>query len=96
MPIPGPKKNEKQSDFVSRCISSLSDKGEFTQEQRVAICNTRWQKAKAEEFAAELMGKCKDCKEYMSECKCEEEPDEHEDMDEDTEEENEDKSESNV
>lgn len=43
MPIPKPKKNEKKADFISRCISTLTDKNEFnSQDQRAAICYSQW------------------------------------------------------
>lgn len=46
MPLPNPKKNEKKSEFVSRCVSDLSDKKEFQdQKERVAVCYSQWEKA---------------------------------------------------
>lgn len=36
MPIPKPKANEKQSDFMMRCVSEISK--EYNKEQAVAIC----------------------------------------------------------
>ena len=36
MPIPTPKKNESESEFVSRCIAEIYD--EYGQEQGSAIC----------------------------------------------------------
>lgn len=39
MPIPTPKNNEKRGDFVSRCVSDLSEKEEFKDnKQRVSVC----------------------------------------------------------
>ena len=47
MPLPSPRKKEKQTDFVSRCVSFLSDKKEGQDiNQRVAICNSQWRKSK--------------------------------------------------
>ncbi len=41
MPIPKPRKNEKQKDFIARCHSELKD--EYTdQKQRHAICMNAW------------------------------------------------------
>ena len=36
MPIPKPKPNEKQSDFMTRCVANISK--EYKKEQAVAIC----------------------------------------------------------
>lgn len=42
MPLPNRRKDESRKDFVSRCVSVLTDKGEGKNAaQRVAICNTR-------------------------------------------------------
>ena len=49
MPIPKPRTGEKQGEFVSRCIGTLADLGEFEQEQRVAICHQQWRDRKKEE-----------------------------------------------
>ena len=39
MPIPKPNKKEKNSDFMSRCISDLESKKEFkNNKQRAAVC----------------------------------------------------------
>ena len=39
MPIPTPNDKEKRSDFMSRCVADLSEKGEFgDNKQRVAVC----------------------------------------------------------
>jgi hypothetical protein len=49
MPLPDPQKNEKKSEFVSRCVGDLSDKKEFEdQKQRVAVCYSQWEKASKE------------------------------------------------
>lgn len=46
MPIPKPKKDEKKSDFVSRCMSSETMKNEFPdQKQRVAVCISTFAKS---------------------------------------------------
>jgi len=45
MPIPQPNKNEKQNDYISRCISSIS--GEFeNNKQAAAVCFTTWRRSK--------------------------------------------------
>ncbi len=36
MPIPKPKQNEKQKEFVMRCVADLSN--EYDQDQALAIC----------------------------------------------------------
>tara|TARA_Y100000114_G_scaffold157285_1_gene188884 strand:+ start:6085 stop:6243 length:159 start_codon:yes stop_codon:yes gene_type:complete len=39
MPIPSPNPKEKNSDFMNRCMSYLSDKKEFKDsKQRAAVC----------------------------------------------------------
>ena len=48
MPLPIPRNKEKKSEFVSRCISDLTDSGEFkTQDQRIAVCYKQFDQAKA-------------------------------------------------
>jgi HK97 family phage prohead protease len=50
MPIPKPKKEEKKNEFVSRCVSKLSQDEEFeTNEQRIAVCNRQWKQSKTKE-----------------------------------------------
>lgn len=43
MPIPSPRKGEKQDDFISRCHSALAD-DHPDQDERNAICFTSWRK----------------------------------------------------
>ena len=39
MPIPKPQPNEKQEDFMSRCMSDYTMRAEFPDEvQRLAVC----------------------------------------------------------
>ena len=40
MPIPEPRGDESRNDFMSRCISAISD--EYPQDQAIAICATNW------------------------------------------------------
>ena len=40
MPIPTPKPNEKQSDFMTRCVASISK--EYKKDQAIAICYQKW------------------------------------------------------
>jgi len=55
MPLPKPKDKEKKNDFVSRCITDLTDKKEFkTQDQRIAVCYSQYKDAKA--VAEEVIG----------------------------------------
>lgn len=42
MPIPKPKANETENEFVSRCISEIFD--EYGQEQSAAICYNTYRK----------------------------------------------------
>ena len=41
--MPAPRKNEKQKDFVSRCMSDKEARKSFPdQKQRVAFCNSQF------------------------------------------------------
>lgn len=47
MPLPKPKKNEKQNDFISRCMSNDVMKKEFpNNKQRVAVCYSNFSRTK--------------------------------------------------
>jgi len=47
MPLPSPHGKQSKNSFISDCIKSLSDKGEFeTPEQRAAVCYRQWSDAK--------------------------------------------------
>lgn len=47
MPLPTPNKKESKNDFVSRCVSALSDKDEFgDNKQRIAVCYAQYDKSK--------------------------------------------------
>lgn len=49
MPLPRPNKNEKEDDFISRCMSSETIKKDFeTQDQRLAVCYNQWKRSKKE------------------------------------------------
>jgi hypothetical protein len=53
MPLVTPKKNEKQGDFISRCAGNETMNKDFPNtKQRVAVCYSQWQKAKASAFAS--------------------------------------------
>ena len=48
MPLPSPRNKEKKSDFVSRCISDLTEKKEFEDnKQRSAVCYNIFKEAKS-------------------------------------------------
>lgn len=70
MPLPNPKKNEKQGDFISRCAGNETMNKDFPEtKQRVAVCYSQWKKAKASAFASVGSGEnevlinfeCPDC-----------------------------------
>jgi len=42
MPIPKPGASETQSEFISRCISFVTDEGKYPQNQVAAICYSQW------------------------------------------------------
>ena len=44
MPIPKPNKNEKQKDFMIRCIPQLM--GEYKKDQAIAICYQKFKDKK--------------------------------------------------
>lgn len=46
MPLPKPLPNEKKEDFIGRCIPAVSNLGEYSQEQTVAICYSQWNNRK--------------------------------------------------
>lgn len=44
MPLPKPKKNESEKDFIGRCVSILANEGDRwpNNDQRVAVCYSQW------------------------------------------------------
>lgn len=47
MPLPSPNSSEDKDSFISRCVSELHDKNEFSsQDQRLAVCYSRWEDKK--------------------------------------------------
>jgi len=56
MPIPNPKKNEKQNDYMGRCMDFLSkeDRTKRPQKQKVAICLNTYQNPKSKSKANEI------------------------------------------
>ena len=68
MPLPNPKKNEKQGDFISRCAGNETMNKDFPEtKQRVAVCYSQWKKAKASAMASigegenEVLIDCPEC-----------------------------------
>lgn len=54
MPIPKPKKNEKEDDFIERCMGNETMKEEYPDnDQRLAICYDSWRKEKGGEKPTE-------------------------------------------
>ena len=50
MPIPKPKDNEEQDEFIARCMSDETMKDEYEDnDQRLAICFSAWRKDKEED-----------------------------------------------
>ena len=43
--MPTPQKNERRSDFISRCIPELRDEGK-PQDQAIAQCQSIWRQEK--------------------------------------------------
>jgi hypothetical protein len=53
MPLPSPKQSEKQKDFISRCAGNETMNKDFKDtKQRLAVCYSQWEKAKASAFAS--------------------------------------------
>ena len=45
MPLPIPRKEEKESEFISRCMNDEVTRREYPDgKQRVAICFSQWRK----------------------------------------------------
>lgn len=43
MPLPKPKANENQKEFIQRCMSDSTMNSEYPrQDQRLAVCYTQW------------------------------------------------------
>ncbi len=54
MPLPSPSKNEKQSDFISRCMGNTESNKNFPdQKQRAAVCYSQWKKKKKKSKATQ-------------------------------------------
>lgn len=54
MPVPKPRKKEKQEDFMARCMGDETMKKDYEQKQRLAIClNTFSKKSKGSVTAGE-------------------------------------------
>ena len=43
--MPNPRKNEKKSKFISRCIPEVMKEG-YKQNQSIAICESKWSERK--------------------------------------------------
>jgi len=48
MPIPTPKTTENKTDFITRCVSQISN--EYPQDQSVAICISSWENEKFKSY----------------------------------------------
>lgn len=58
--MPTPKKNEKESEFVSRCVGDKEMLKEFPdQKQRIAVCYSKWKqhtKGELEQAFGKVLG----------------------------------------
>ena len=61
MPIPKPQAGEEREEFVSRCVSAISD--EYDQDQAVAICTSTYENSKSMKEKIELLPELKEAKE---------------------------------
>lgn len=76
MPLPKPKKKEKQGDFISRCAGDTTMNKDFPEtKQRVAVCYSQWKDAKASAMASfgegdnEVLFECPECVEAAQKTK---------------------------
>lgn len=46
MPIPKPKPNEKEADYMKRCLSDPKMNEEYPANQRVAVCSAQYTQSK--------------------------------------------------
>src|SRR4030095_843863 len=57
MPIPNPHKDEKQKDFIGRCMAYEIMKKDYDQKQRLAVCFSSWRKSKGKPSAVDITHK---------------------------------------
>jgi len=50
MPIPKPKTNESERDFMQRCMSDPTMKREYDLNQRLAVCSTQYRQDFADSY----------------------------------------------
>ena len=64
MPLPKPKDNESEKDYVARCIPVVkNDKPDWKQNQAVAVCFSEYGRFKKKKSIKEKLGSFKDsCK----------------------------------
>jgi len=66
MPVPKPKPNESQQEFISRCISEMHDiDPDRPHDQIIAICYTAWRDAKGESQDGTANIKAETLKEFL-------------------------------
>lgn len=66
MPVPKPKPDESQQEFISRCISEMHDiDPDRPQDQIIAICYTQWREAKGESKDTTANVKAETLKEFQ-------------------------------
>ena len=66
MPLPSPKGKQDKKAFISNCMGDSVMKKEFPDsKQRVAVCHSKWKKAKGTievDFTEQIkQGKCPEC-----------------------------------
>jgi len=55
MPLPTPKSNEKQTEFINRCMDSdLMQKEYGNDKQRLAVCHTQYRRMKQKRIDASM------------------------------------------
>lgn len=71
--MPMPNKGEKESEFVSRCISYLSHEGKYKDpDQQAAICHSKWKQSKAVEASD---AQIEEIEKLLEQCRCRERKD---------------------
>jgi ATP-dependent protease ClpP protease subunit len=57
MPIPNPRKDEKEKDFIGRCMADEIMRKDYDQKQRLAVCFSSWRKSKSKPSAVDITHK---------------------------------------
>lgn len=57
MPVPNPRTGEKESDYLSRCMSwAAKEHPEMESDQRMAMCGSTWRRARGGQASTQESG----------------------------------------